>query len=67
MKVKMLNDYKVEFEYLEELRKSGVVNMFGATPYLEAEFSLSKTDAREILQMWMHNYEGLANRYGWEY
>lgn len=42
--------------YLENLRRSGAVNMFGATPYLEEEFGLSKQDAREILLDWMDNY-----------
>lgn len=42
--------------YLEELRKSGVTNMFGATPYLMEEFGLSSSDAKEILLDWMSNY-----------
>lgn len=42
--------------YLEELRQSGVTNMFGAAPYLAAEFGLSNTEAREILIEWMENH-----------
>tara|TARA_Y100000361_G_scaffold105914_1_gene95655 strand:+ start:418 stop:984 length:567 start_codon:yes stop_codon:yes gene_type:complete len=41
------------FEYLNKLRDSGVTNMFGATPYLRAEFGLDKRTAREILAKWM--------------
>lgn len=42
--------------YLENLRKSGVTNMFGATPYLMEEFGLDKKEATKILSDWMHNY-----------
>ena len=42
--------------YLENLRKSGVTNMFGATPYLMEEFDLDRKEASEILSDWMHNY-----------
>ena len=45
-----------EWIYLETLRRSGVTNMFGATPYLEDEFGISKTEARKILIDWMKNY-----------
>lgn len=43
--------------YLENLRKSGVTNMFGATPYLMEEFDLDKKEASKILSDWMHNYD----------
>lgn len=42
--------------FLEELRLSGITNMFGATPFLEARFKLSKEEARKILADWMKNY-----------
>ena len=42
--------------YLERLRRSGIVNMFGATPYLAAAFGLSKDEARKILSEWMQKY-----------
>ena len=41
------------FEYLNDLRDSGSTNMFGASPYLVAEFGLGKREAREILSKWM--------------
>lgn len=44
------------FEYLDELRDSGVTNMFGATPYLEEEFGVSKREARVILKEWMRTF-----------
>ena len=45
------------FEYLDELRDSGVTNMFGATPYLEEEFGVSKREARVILKEWMRTFD----------
>jgi hypothetical protein len=42
--------------YLENLRRSGVVNMFGATPYIMDEFDVDKKEARDILMDWMNNY-----------
>jgi hypothetical protein len=44
-------------DYLEELRQSGVTNMFGATPYLMEEFGLSRYEAKDILLQWMKGYE----------
>ena len=49
-----MSDY---FDYLEELRQSGVTNMFGATPYLMEEFGLSKYEAKDVLLQWMKSYE----------
>lgn len=43
------------FEYLDELRDSGVTNMFGAAPYLQDEFGLEKADARTVLSAWMRS------------
>jgi len=45
------------FIYLERLRRSGVTNMFGAAPYLQEEFGLSRRDARDTLTAWMNNYD----------
>lgn len=42
--------------YLEELRKSGVTNMYGATPYIMQEFGVSKQEAFIIVANWMKNY-----------
>lgn len=46
----------IYWNYLEQLRRSGRVNMFGATRYLEAEFGLDSREARKILLNWMDNY-----------
>lgn len=42
--------------YLEDLRRSGAVNMYGATPFLANAFGLTTTEARKILIEWMNNY-----------
>lgn len=42
--------------YLEELRRSGIVNMFGAASYLAEAFDLTSCEARQILAEWMKNY-----------
>tara|TARA_R110000787_G_scaffold70091_1_gene155815 strand:- start:13333 stop:13518 length:186 start_codon:yes stop_codon:yes gene_type:complete len=49
------NDARIEFEYLDNLRESGVTNMFGAGVYLENEFGLEKKEARKVLANWMTN------------
>tara|TARA_R110002020_G_scaffold103752_8_gene243145 strand:- start:5710 stop:5865 length:156 start_codon:yes stop_codon:yes gene_type:complete len=47
---------KEYFDYLDELRESGVTNMFGAAEYLEGEFGVDRKEARNILQKWMNNF-----------
>ena len=45
------------FEYLDNLRESGITNMFGAGIFLQEEFGLGKHEAREILVKWMKSKE----------
>lgn len=42
--------------FLENLRRSGQVNMFGATPFLVESFDIDSHEARRILSDWMQNY-----------
>ena len=51
---KTTNEYWI---FLENLRRSGEVNMFGATPYLQDYFNLTKSEAKKILLDWMHEYD----------
>jgi len=44
------------FEYLNDLRDSGEVNMFLATPYLEFEFGLDRREAKNILLAWIKSF-----------
>lgn len=50
----MKQEHKI---FLEVLRDSGVTNMWGATPYLQEEFGLSKSEAREILIEWIRSFK----------
>lgn len=49
-----LNKYEV---YLEKLRQSGIINMYGASPFLEKKFGISHDKANEILAKWMSEYK----------
>ena len=59
MKTKDLKITKEEekmFNYLNELRESGVTNMFGAGSFLEKEFDLNSFEAGKVLLKWMDNF-----------
>ena len=43
-------------EFLDELRVEGVVNMFGANPYIMNEFDIEINESRQILSYWMDSY-----------
>jgi len=45
------------FKYLNNLRDSGVTNMFGASPYLQDEFGLDRKESREMLAKWMRSFD----------
>jgi hypothetical protein len=44
------------FDFLNDLRKSGVTNMFGASPYLVDRFDVDKYEATKVLSKWMENF-----------
>jgi hypothetical protein len=43
--------------WLESIRRSGSINMFGAAPYLKEAFGLKIEEARSILGEWMRTYD----------
>jgi hypothetical protein len=44
-------------KYLDELRESGVTNMFGAAPYVQRRFpQLDQQEARKVLSYWMQTF-----------
>lgn len=45
-----MNEVKEEFLYLNRLRKTSAINMFGAAPYLEDTFGLDRRAARTVLR-----------------
>lgn len=52
----MTVDKEEVFEYLDELRESGITNMFGATPYIMSAFDVLKDEARKLLVEWMETF-----------
>lgn len=48
------------YVYLEVLRQSGIVNMFGAVPYLAEDYP-ELDNPREVLMSWMKNYDSLVD------
>ena len=51
-----MTDKKQMFLYLDDLRESGVTNMWGAAEYLAPAFDLTKQEARTILAEWMNTF-----------
>lgn len=52
-------DIQKYFDYLNDLRDSGVTNMFGAGPYLQTRFpelGFDRQLASEILTAWMDSF-----------
>ena len=45
------------FNFLNELRCSGEVNMFGSRPYITEVFDLNKHKSSELLYLWMNNFK----------
>ena len=50
------------FAFLDELRASGVTNMYGAGPYVQEEFACDKRRAREWGLHWMETFESRLER-----
>jgi len=45
------------FPYLDELRKSGVTNMYGAHQYVMEDFCMDKAMAIKLVQAWMETFK----------
>ena len=56
------NDMKMDISqdqvnvFLDNLRESGVTNMFGAGSYIQEEFGVTKYDANRFLTKWMDTF-----------
>lgn len=50
-------DHEQVRQYLNDLRHSGRVNMFGAAPWLEKEFGCTRQESKALLIGWMESYE----------
>lgn len=45
------------FEYLDELRDSGVTNMWGSPAYVEREFGITWNEATKWVSKWMDSFK----------
>lgn len=44
------------FVYLDNIRETGKINMFGAGPHLQDAFGLSRYEAKDIVLEWMNTF-----------
>lgn len=44
------------FEYLDNLRESGICNMFGSANYVQDLFGLGRSASRDIVKEWMMTF-----------
>ena len=44
-------------QFLDDLRESGSINMFGAPAVLQQEFGLTKHQAIDIVKTWMEEFK----------
>lgn len=59
-------DWLPYYQFLEALRRTCVVNMWGAGVYLVEAFHIPEKLAKEILLNWITNYNILNQKYGWQ-
>ena len=45
------------FLFLDDLRESGITNMWGAGVYLQEVFEVTKIEARDVLLEWMKTFK----------
>lgn len=45
------------FAYLDDLRESGITNMWGAGLYIQTEFEIDNNEARDLVLEWMETFE----------
>lgn len=51
-----MDDRETLFRFLDALRESGAINMFGAAVPLAETFGLSRSEARAVLAEWMRTF-----------
>lgn len=52
-----IEEHREMFLFLDGLRKSGKINMFGASPYLRARFGITPPQSGAVLVAWMKSFE----------
>ena len=45
------------FDYLNALRDSGIVHMFGSVPYVRRIFDVSQADGVKLVAEWMESFK----------
>ena len=50
-----------QYDFLDDLRDSGITNMFGAAPYLMEAFELNKSEAKRVLIDWIKQNKQMSN------
>lgn len=53
----MIGTREEHFKYLDNLRESGKINMFGAPKVLEAVFDMKRHEAIKTFNEWADNFE----------
>ena len=48
-------------KYLNALRRSGVVNMYGSVRFLEEGFDLPRPEAQRVLAAWMKGFDSTVD------
>lgn len=54
------------YKALEAIRRSGVTNMWGASPYLAKACNITQSLANDVLMSWITNYGELNEIFGWQ-
>ena len=55
------------YHTLEAIRRTGIVNMWGAAPVLrECYPEMPEQTSTEVLLSWIANYDELNERFGWQ-
>lgn len=63
------NKYPINYEWkeyymiLEGIRRSGICNMWGASPYLAELAGITQGLAKDVLLSWITNYDELRGLY----
>lgn len=47
------------FAFLDMLRDSGKINMFGAGPYIQEVFDFNRHQAKQYVLAWMRSYDNV--------
>lgn len=50
------NENQFIFDFLDNLREQGSINMFGAAPVLREVFGLERRESQIVLQEWMTSF-----------